>query len=54
MTHFRTQKPQWVCRCGHSESAHDAGACWHPPNSDQYPAVRCTCDGYEEVADDNE
>ncbi|WP_345368340.1 hypothetical protein [Saccharopolyspora cebuensis] len=36
-----------VCRCGHYESAHDAGECWTSPINRQHPAVQCPCDWYE-------
>lgn len=37
------------CRCGHLESAHDAGECWTDPNNHAHPAQPCSCSGYAPV-----
>ena len=38
-----------VCRCGHNESAHDAGECWTKAENDAHPNPKCACSWYEPV-----
>lgn len=40
-----------MCRCGHPETAHDAGQCWTYPDATatNHPDPVCSCDWYEEA-----
>jgi len=37
------------CRCGHPETAHDAGECWTYPDAHDHPDPPCGCGWYEPV-----
>lgn len=38
-----------ICRCGHLESAHDAGECWTAPDNHDHPTPKCECAWYTPI-----
>lgn len=52
MTDHETIRPvsaEPVCRCGHPQSAHDAGECWTAAENHAHPEQRCGCSWYEQA-----